>query len=196
MDMINLTISLCDEQLLYYIASQSSQKEVFLMEEDPFNSALGSLKFKSTTTHRDKLDSLLPLQGINSQMSPVKRRSPSFKSGGKQNVKPIQAKAHKLEASPKANGVQNCLSAGSVNPEFGKMPDGRLICPLCSKFFDSMKHARRHFDTIHMKIELKCEICGSSFNRKDNLKSHLMKKHGMESDTSKFLSDKAAQKSF
>ena len=92
MDMINLTISLCDEQLLYYIASQSSQKEVFLVEEDPFNSALGSLKFKSTTTHIDKLDSLLPLQGINSQMSPVKRRSPSFKSGGKQNVKPIQAK--------------------------------------------------------------------------------------------------------
>ena len=91
MDMINLTISLCDEQLLYYIDSQSSQKEVFLVEEDPFNSALGSLKFKSTT-YRDKLDSLLPLQGINSQMSPVKRRSPSFKSGGKQNVKPIQAK--------------------------------------------------------------------------------------------------------
>ena len=108
----------------------------------------------------------------------------------------LSFQAHKLEASAKANSVQNCLSAGSVNPEFGKMPDGRLICPLCSKFFDSMKHARRHVDTIHMKIELKCEICGSSFNRKDNLKSHLMKKHGMESDTSKFLSDKAAQKSF
>ncbi|XP_075244422.1 uncharacterized protein LOC142338523 [Convolutriloba macropyga] len=191
MESICVTVSIRDLKLRNRITANCSPTELFVFGEDPFNTSLGSLKFNSTVDR--ELTNFKPFQRKLNQPSPVKRNSAPFNTPGRQSTQ--QAKVTKLESSPKTNSVQNCLSVGSINPEFGKMPDGRLICPLCSKFFDIMATARRHFETVHKKNEITCEMCGKQFGRKDNLKAHLMKVHGMESDTARFLSDKAAQKS-
>ena len=74
------------------------------------------------------------------------------------------------------------------------MPDGRIICPLCSGFFDQLGSAKRHFQTVHARREMECEVCRQKFTRKDNLKVHLMKKHELEKDSAQMLADKAATK--
>ena len=61
---------------------------------------------------------------------------------------------------------------------FGKDELGNLICPICKKSFTAQASADRHFTTVHNKISFKCEMCDYAC-RKDYLKVHAMKSHGI-----------------
>ena len=90
----------------------------------------------------------------------------------------------KTAAQPKPIGqVSNSLtnqSSGSVGSvTFGNDGLGNVICPLCQKKFTNAGNANRHFASSHGNILFKCHICDYNTSRKDSLKAHGMKKHGL-----------------
>ena len=91
--------------------------------------------------------------------------------------------------APKPLAVSSNVQLGSVNPEFGRMPDGRPICPVCHATFGKIPEAKRHFQSKHSGVTFRCEICGSEMSRKDVFKSHLMKKHGLSSTVINAMAD-------
>ena len=80
---------------------------------------------------------------------------------------------------------------GSLLPQFGKMSDGRPICPVCKADFCDITRARRHFQSKHLGIVVRCEISGCDQRRKDALRDHLVKKHSLSADTARTISNNA-----
>ena len=80
--------------------------------------------------------------------------------------------------------------SGSVIPQFGTMPDGRPICPVCHMTFAVMAVAKRHFQAKHSGVVYTCDICGCNFSRKDTFKLHLTSKHSIPADAAKLMTDK------
>ena len=78
---------------------------------------------------------------------------------------------------------------GSSIPQFGTMPDGRSICPKCHAYFQTLRSAKRHYQSVHSGIVFTCEICSKEHNRKDRLKEHLINKHAIKHETVKLLAD-------
>ncbi|XP_075244425.1 uncharacterized protein LOC142338525 [Convolutriloba macropyga] len=105
------------------------------------------------------------------------------------------AKAQKVTrinvVAPKPLVTSPFVQIGSINPEFGRMPDGRPICPVCHATFGKMQEAKRHFQTKHSGFSFKCEICGLEISRRDNFKSHLSKKHALSTELVNLMADKA-----
>ena len=69
---------------------------------------------------------------------------------------------------------------------------GEHICPLCMKSFygsQSRTTGQRHIQTAHGSNKFKCDVCGYISTRKDVLKSHIMKKHGMKNTVAKAMVD-------
>ena len=83
---------------------------------------------------------------------------------------------------------------GKVTPTFGTMPDGRIICPVCTTMLKDMSTAKRHYQSSHGGVVFVCELCKAELKRKDKLKEHLMKKHELSSDTAKVITDRSCQK--
>ena len=69
---------------------------------------------------------------------------------------------------------------------FGKDANGNLICPICNKSFTAQASADRHFTNVHNKISFKCEMCDYAC-RKDYLKVHAMKHHGVNENMAKLM---------
>ena len=67
--------------------------------------------------------------------------------------------------------------------------NGNVLCPFpnCGKSFGQVKNAKRHFEGAHGGAEFKCQLCENSFNRKDALKLHAMKKHGLNEAMAKAM---------
>ncbi|XP_075243347.1 zinc finger protein 462-like isoform X2 [Convolutriloba macropyga] len=113
----------------------------------------------------------------------------------KHSMSPLNAKVLKQSScivSPKPVREFPNLYLGSINPEFGRMPDGRPVCPVCHATFSILKDAKRHFQSKHSGVTFKCEMCGCELNRKDVFKNHLMRKHSMSPLNAKVLADNIA----
>lgn len=90
--------------------------------------------------------------------------------------------APKNVPASKSTPITPGATMGCVTPTFGTMPDGSIICPVCKSEHKDMQRAKRHFDSAHSGVVFECEMCGCRQNRKDNMKTHLMKKHQLSTD--------------
>ncbi len=103
--------------------------------------------------------------------------STSFSSGSSvlkrkqaQTITATRVKSPKVEQRQDIKQIPSAAVAlGSVIPEFGKMPNGRVICPICRADFRGLPEAKRHFDHQHVGVTFPCEICGAELKRKDKL---------------------------
>ena len=82
--------------------------------------------------------------------------------------------------------------SGPTFPKFGKMVDGRRICPMCQMTFRNSDKARRHFLSLHSGMGLQCAICCVVMTRRDKLKNHLMKQHYLAPDVAKMFAANAS----
>ena len=101
-----------------------------------------------------------------------------------------QPKSVPLNGSPSKTSASKAVTPGFIGSiTFGRDMNGNFLCPFpsCGKSFANNTNARRHFDSAHGGAEFKCQICQSSFNRKDVLKSHAMKKHGLNEAMAKAM---------
>ena len=76
-------------------------------------------------------------------------------------------------------------SIGSVI--FGQDGMGNSVCPLCQKKFPRKANAERHFQTAHGNVCFKCRMCDYNTSRKDSLKLHGIKKHGLTEEMAKLM---------
>ena len=54
----------------------------------------------------------------------------------------------------------------------------KIKCLSCGKLFDKIDKARRHVRNVHLKLKrFDCELCDSSFGRKDSYQKHFAKYH-------------------
>jgi len=51
-----------------------------------------------------------------------------------------------------------------------------LVCKVCGRKFKNMKTLRSH-EAVHSSVKFSCNMCESTFNRKDRMKDHMKKKH-------------------
>ena len=100
------------------------------------------------------------------------------------NIAPKKTRVEQVSVSYDGNRQPVLKTQGSVT--FGKDEQGNLICPICKKSFTLQLNANRHFTSVHNKISYKCELCDYAC-RKDYLKVHAMKSHGMNENMVKFM---------
>jgi len=54
-----------------------------------------------------------------------------------------------------------------------------IPCVYCGRIFSQACNLRMHVKTVHMgQYEYSCEICGKGIRRRDELRSHILFKHG------------------
>ena len=51
----------------------------------------------------------------------------------------------------------------------------RKHCPLCNKYLNG--DMKTHMDSVHLKMQRVCDICGKSFSNHSNLRMHVKQKH-------------------
>lgn len=66
-----------------------------------------------------------------------------------------------------------------------------LACSVCLKAFTNRKYLRSHMQ-IHKSIELKCDVCGMLFKRKDTLRMH-KKRHIERNETASTFTNKSGE---
>ena len=127
----------------------------------------------------------------NSSVAP-KRSLESNRQG--QIVFPIKKANVKLNSNTQskmrqdvANSLTNQMAGSTGSVTFGKDGLGNLLCPLCQKKFTKTYTANRHFESVHGNILYKCHICDYNTSRKDALKAHGMKKHGLTDDMAQMM---------
>jgi len=119
----------------------------------------------------------------------VKRKVPVVSHSPAKASKPTSTPSFKTDQGTDMRPVGNI---GSVIPQFGTMPDGRPICPICHMTFSVLSAAKNHFQSKHTGASFKCTTCQKEFNRKDILKRHLISTHQLDSDVAKLMAEKAA----
>ena len=102
----------------------------------------------------------------------------SSKSIPKSVPSSVQPGSRKVNSLGQPNATPG--SVGSV--KFGEDGLGNLVCPLCQKKFSNTGNANRHFQAAHGNILFKCHMCDYNSNRKDALKAHGIKKHGLSEE--------------
>ena len=73
-----------------------------------------------------------------------------------------------------------CLLSDS-KPKFVTMPDGRIRCLACDKFFSSFQVAKTHQKELHSKQTEKftCDLCSRQFSVKRYLVNHYKRNHNL-----------------
>lgn len=56
---------------------------------------------------------------------------------------------------------------------------GPVTCPECGKMIKQARNLGRHYQVCHQATIYPCDFCDSTFNRSDNLRTHIRDKHGI-----------------
>ena len=182
MELLTVTFNL-NEAAIQCMLKQTVPFNVDLSHEES-KQYFGSLKLTSRLHDQSPLPSHPflkrgPTNGTNRE--PMSAKHPRMTSSPVSS-KPQPMKSSRQMAVPVLN--RTVQSQGSV--VFGKDLDGNFICPICKNSFSRQSHANRHFISVHNKVSYKCELCVYS-SRKDHLKIHIMKAHGLSESMAKMM---------
>ncbi|XP_060588668.1 protein krueppel-like [Ruditapes philippinarum] len=67
----------------------------------------------------------------------------------------------------------NLDARGTGNDDIQK-PSLKHVCPICSRPFPSSSGLSRHLLTHTGEKPFECEVCGKRFNRKGNMRTHML----------------------
>ncbi len=119
-------------------------------------------------------------ENLTSADSGCKRRSPIS------SCSPKSGKISRSVVAQRPSVVPAPALQTQDSVSFGKDLSGNLVCPICNKTFTVLSTANRHWLNVHNKILYKCEMCEYSC-RKDYLKVHAMKNHGINEAMAKLM---------
>ena len=59
--------------------------------------------------------------------------------------------------------------------------EGKFVCDTCGKRFKSSWNRNFHQKQVHSSVRFPCDTCGKSYKMESSLRTHMTKKHGVNS---------------
>ena len=166
------------------MALENSELNRLLLTDEFSGKLYGSLKLNIQKQAQKSSLSLVSALKRNAEMNAIISSKPKQAKQFPTTSKTAKVMPNKQSAVNTKAPMPPLQSQGSVI--FGKDMDNNLVCPMCQKTFTAQHTANRHFMNVHNKISYKCEMCDYSC-RKDYLKQHAMKNHGINEAMAKLM---------